>query len=67
MEADIRRLEEKVEQLPALNARLNGIEKSVSDLAENVKSLRSTLIMFALSVAGSAIAVLVGLTQVGGG
>ena len=66
MEADIARLEEKVEQLPALNERLNGIEKNMLALADNVKSLRNTLITFALTVAGSAIAVLLGLAQVGG-
>lgn len=64
IEADIARLEDKVEQLPALNERLNGIERSMEMLADNVKALRNTLITFALTVAGSAIAVLLGLTQV---
>mgnify|MGYP001575765040 CR=1 FL=1 len=50
----------------AHNERLNGIEKSVNSLADNVKSLRNTLITFALTVAGSAIAVLLGLTQISG-
>ena len=67
IEADIKRLEDKVEQLPVLNERLNGIEKTMGELTDNVKSLRNTLITFALTVAGSAIAVLLGLTQIGGG
>lgn len=66
LEADMSRVQDRIEQVPVLVERMNAQNKALEELSENVKSLRNTLITFAFTVAGSAIAILVGLTQLVG-
>lgn len=52
------------ERMAVAEQRLVSLEEDVRGVEEALKSLRSTILAFAFTVAGSAVAILLGLTQV---
>lgn len=54
-------VEDDVKPVPVMQSEIDSLQSSVRDLSEGVKSLRNAIVTFAFTVAGSAVAVLIGL------
>lgn len=63
-DAEIVRLAALERQQDRHDERLKSLERDLTELNDSMKSLRNAVLTFAFTVAGSAIAVLLALTQV---
>lgn len=61
IEKDVADLKTAVKPVPVLESKVEGLEGAVHELNDSVKSLRTAIVGFALTVAGSSVAVLIGL------
>lgn len=75
LERDVGRLEERSEQVPVMAEQINGLRRDLTGFIDATNKrfdkqeadqagLRRTIVGFAFAVAGSAVAVLLGLTQI---
>lgn len=64
LERRISSVESRTEPVPVLRVELNTLQKQVSDLAEDVRSLRRALYTAALSVTGGAVVFAATILQV---